>query len=313
MTSFVFAGGMGRSGTSLLRYILDSHSEIAARPEFDTLHAILDQYRLTISKIRSRRLSAYVDVESANRSFRALIESLLAPYAERQNKRIVLEKTPSNVWYFRDLATLFPDAKFIHLVRDGRDVVCSHLEVGQRFAERGEHVEEALTDIASAALLWSDTAKIGHAMCGPQSELFKAGRVCTLRYHDLVFYPEPECRRLCAFLDVPFEHGMLEPHHHHHDVVIDGTWVPAHAVNNPIDPSRVGRWRKDMRQLRDRVLFAVLAQPSLSLYNFEKDTSWVLQGIDADPSRLHKELQAAVVEAEQFAIGRGILSPREQV
>lgn len=76
--SFVFVGGMGRSGTSLLQKLLNSHSKVVAGPEFDPLHSILEAYRLTVHKVETKRISTYVDRGAVRTSFATLISRLFS-------------------------------------------------------------------------------------------------------------------------------------------------------------------------------------------------------------------------------------------
>src|SRR6266545_1616703 len=146
----VFVVGCGRSGTTMLRLMLDAHPELAIPGEshfipplwsarrrylrggrldadllltelFRTLH--FQMWKLPEAEVR-RRVSGLMDP-----GFADVIGSVFAVYAEHQGKERWGDKTPIYVRHLPLLATLFGDARFVHLIRDGRDVTLSYLSV----------------------------------------------------------------------------------------------------------------------------------------------------------------------------------------
>jgi hypothetical protein len=118
-------------------------------------------------------------------------------YAEHHGKPRYGDKTPIHVLHVPLLAEGFPEARFVHLIRDGRDVACSYLE--QSFGPR---------TVAEAAVRWKRAIRRGRSAgrdLGP-------GRYRELRYEELVEDPEGNLRDICGFLDLPFDPAMLRYH-----------------------------------------------------------------------------------------------------
>jgi hypothetical protein len=301
----VFIGGMGRSGTNLLRSMLDCHSQIASGPEFDPLEATINLYRLVQSKRAAKRIDVYVTKDSIDRSFGDLIRSYFDEYVRAKGKRMLVEKTPSNIWNFDVLTEIFPDAKFIHVVRDGRDVACSHLEVGQRYLESNTDITKPdsspLVSPLVCGILWTETVQRGMQICGPESTLFRQGRCLTVRYADLVFHTERELSRICNLLGIEFEKTMLHPERCPHDVVVDGLWVTKEKYFRPVAVSSIQRWRKDM-DLRSRVLFSIKGQVGLKLLGYEENNDWIVEGLTTSPEEIRKQTEA--IRAEVAALER---------
>jgi hypothetical protein len=116
-------------------------------------------------------------------------------FAKREEKRLYGDKTPGYVVQIRDLARMFPEARFVHLIRDGRNVALSYLERPWGPSTVGE-----------AALYWRSRVSRGRTA----GEALGSGRYLEARYETLVTDPETEVRRICSFLDLDFAPEMLE-------------------------------------------------------------------------------------------------------
>jgi Sulfotransferase family len=118
-------------------------------------------------------------------------------YAEHHGKPRYGDKTPIHVLHVPLLAGGFPEARFVHLIRDGRDVACSYLE--QSFGPGS---------VAEAAVRWKRAIRRGRSAgrdLGP-------ARYRELRYEELVEDPEGNLRDICGFLDLEFDPAMLRYH-----------------------------------------------------------------------------------------------------
>ena len=119
---------------------------------------------------------------------------IYAAYAARRGKSRTGDKTPSYVMHLDLLGGLFPEARFVHVIRDGRDSTLSYLD-----ASFGP------TTVAEGALYWrrfvARGRQTGRAL-GP-------ARYLEIRYERLVAEPEAELRAVCSFLDLPFDDAML--------------------------------------------------------------------------------------------------------
>jgi hypothetical protein len=222
---YVFFVGCSRSGTTLLQRIGDAHPELAIVPEQqwlprwwewgialtpegmvtrDVLDMLLADRRFALLELPFRRVTALVESDHPKHYSRFVTE-LFDLHGELRGKPLVGEKTPKYVRYLPTLSELWPHAKFVHLIRDGRDVALSLLDwdKSERNVARFPTWEE--DPVATAALYWGWNVQLGRdggAVLGPN-------RYYELRYEALVAEPQSECRKLCDFLALDYGPGML--------------------------------------------------------------------------------------------------------
>ena len=226
---FVFIGGCPRSGTTLLQRIVNAHSQIAITPETQWLPRVfakrigLTPEAFITSGLIPRLLGhpRFAHLGIGRRDLERLlagaeqvpysqfVSAIFDLYGRTQGKPFVGDKTPGYIRQIRVLHTLWPEAKFVHLIRDGRDVCLSALS-WKRKAARMPELYPTWTDepVITAALWWAD-----HVRRGRQRGLV-LGRALyyEVRYEALVSEPAKECARLCDFLGLPFEESMVRFH-----------------------------------------------------------------------------------------------------
>src|SRR4051812_27640801 len=127
-------------------------------------------------------------------AFPEAIRRVYALYAESHGKRRYGDKTPPFLMHMRMLAEEFPEARFIHLVRDGRDVVLSLRD--QKFAP---------SSFTGAAEYWAGRVRRARQA----GERLGPARYRELRYEDLVAEPERKLRMLCEFVELDYTPAML--------------------------------------------------------------------------------------------------------
>ncbi len=131
----IFIIGVPRSGTTLLRVLLDSHSQILALPETPW---VLGAYggRISLRELVLElsdgafgvaRNVAGVEADHVRAAGAAFLEQLVAPALAARGKAAVVFKTPSDIPHLEFLTGLLPQARYIHITRDGRDVALSQL------------------------------------------------------------------------------------------------------------------------------------------------------------------------------------------
>lgn len=230
----IFIGGAGRSGTTLVRSVLNAHPRIAIGPELKITPRLMKLWAGV------RELDPYLIDEfgltsdEIDDAFAQLLRNLIQPARRRTGSPRLAEKTPNNVFVFPHLHQVFPRSPLIHVLRDGRDVVSSLLR--QEWASPGDHNESPLTQSAEAAAkYWAKAARRGvHA-----EERFGAnGRMMTIRYEQLVTDPELVIRKLCAFVGEEFHDSLLR-FYEHEDPFYEST-------QRPISDASVGRWKEDL-------------------------------------------------------------------
>ena len=180
----VFVLSTVRSGSTLLRVLLDSHSQIRAPHE---LHLQTIEVRLT--QFYTRTAMDGLDLDTAELEH-LLWDRLLHRELERSGKRIIVEKTPGNVFGWRRLRRCWPDARFVFLLRHPASIL--------------ESMAESPDGAAPPNKIW-----ILHAHLGNLADAMRSMTGHTVRYEDLVRRPADVTSDLCDFLGVPWERGML--------------------------------------------------------------------------------------------------------
>jgi hypothetical protein len=149
---------------------------------------------------------------AGERSERGVFTTLLRAYADRRNKAIFGEKTPAHIRWADTLLEWYPTARIVHMIRDPRGVYRSEL---RRRRERPVSLPYrwlvAVPPLLRGFILletawaWARAVADHRTLSRRQPESYLA-----VRFEDLVRSPEAEVERLCAFLGVAAEPGMLE-------------------------------------------------------------------------------------------------------
>src|SRR5690606_9212980 len=122
--------GVPRSGTTLLRTLLDAHSQIAAGPEAPWLAEHQPRSALGLARYLAEDSHGAVANFGASRgevfiAARRVVDEVMGAYARRRGKRRWAHKTPNDILHIESALELLPDARVIWLVRDGLDVALS--------------------------------------------------------------------------------------------------------------------------------------------------------------------------------------------
>ena len=272
----VFVVGVPRSGTTLLAALLTAHSQFAGGPEtqfFSRWRAAGQREILGDSKWPARavdilatltgfqcrvheafgvsRRDLYEFLAARAPEARALLEALTETIARRANKPRWVEKSPSHLMDAREIRKAFPHASVIRLVRDPRDVSLSLRAV----------LWGAPSLLANAYRWWS--------MDRTSAEFFATDeRSLTVYYERLLARPEDELRRVCAFLGVEFEPGMLDTRHSSAGLSLPGEWYKEKA-GTPVDASRAFAWKRGFPR-KDLAALEMICQEKLDAYGYER-------------------------------------------
>jgi hypothetical protein len=220
---YLFIVGCARSGTTLVRRIVDAHPEIAITTEMHWISHYVNYFKnqnrlvapgLVYELSEHKRFAQF---EIPREEFEALLgsgEALPYPtflnrvfglYGKINNKPLVGNKTSGYVRRIPTLHALWPDAKFVHIIRDGRDVCLSVLNWNKAERTAGRYASWEEDPISTTALWWERKvrkAREDGAALGP-------GLYQEMHYEDLVEDPERECKRLCEFLGVAYDDAMI--------------------------------------------------------------------------------------------------------
>jgi len=209
--------GVRRSGTTLLRVMLDRHSELAVPDEsyfvpqladrhlrrvdpdafVDDLRRIdtLAEWNVPLDKVRTR-LRRDMPIGAA-------IATVYAVYAEERGKQRWGDKTPMYMQNLHLLERLFPDALFVHLIRDGRDAARSFLSMPKGLMTETWMQPES---VAEFACQWRAEVKSARRL----GWRVGGSRYLEVRYEELVQDVETVLRRISTFALLPYEPGMVD-------------------------------------------------------------------------------------------------------
>lgn len=210
----LFIVGVGRSGTTLLSFILDNHSRIAIPheshfflsyfknlPLFGDLSQNVNRERLVRSILGEFHLSLWEprvefgDINLANcTSLSATIAEIYQVYARKRNKDIWGDKTPAYTAHIHVLHRLFPEARYIHLIRDGRDVARS---IVRQYWGPNNFIE--------ALRYWKETVSAACKML----DMLPHHQVLELRFEDFVVAPKRHLQQIMDFMGLEYEDQML--------------------------------------------------------------------------------------------------------
>ena len=208
----IFIGGSGRNGTTLLGAMLGAHKECLTTPESQFKIEALRLEGGTHRDIAWNRIYKHwkfrvwgmhldpsvVPKREIGESYRSMLEWCVTRYGEHVGKRdfsVWVDHTPSNIRYLSTLLTIFPEAKAIHMVRDGRGVAASFIP-----RDRGANT------VVGAAHLWVKDVSYGLAA----ESAFGRDRIVRVRYEDLVTSPEEVLKGLCSWLGIDYEPEMAK-------------------------------------------------------------------------------------------------------
>jgi Sulfotransferase family len=223
---YVFIVGCPRSGTTLLGRIADAHPELAIVHEsrwiprcFEHREGLTSDGRVTpslVERLRDPRALKPFGIDDGEmeklirdadgRSFASFVTALFDRYGDRRGKTLVGDKSPGYVRYLPTLHELWPHAKVVHVIRDGRDVCLSVLD-WQKGATRFSTFQD--DPFTTSAVWWEWYVRLG---LEGGSQMGAGGLYHELRYESLVADPELESARLCDFLGIPHDDAMLRFH-----------------------------------------------------------------------------------------------------
>ena len=268
-----FILGAQRSGTTMLRLMINNHPRLAVPHETGFMTALypkLSQYGDLRDRENADRLLAEIErhqlvvrgehipdriavMEKRITSYASLIDAIMGTYAERHGKQRWGDKTPFYTADIDILWKIFPSAKFIHLVRDGRDVLLSQRKI--------EWLSNNLPRLAQDWQYKTLTCHKVGTVLGPNQYL-------ELRYEDLVESTESTLRRICDFLEEDFAPSMLTYHEAAQEIV-PGESLKWHtnSVQAPA-PEKLYRWKTDLKTA-ERILYEQYAGDALNRFGYE--------------------------------------------
>lgn len=253
----VFFGGCSRSGTTLIFSYIRPHSRLFVALESGLCTGTRDldhlQRRTGLERAELERLLR------ASSCWPEFAERTLSHMMRAAGKQRWGDKSPVNVTVLDELFRYFPNARFVHVVRDGRDVVCS-LRVHMESLKRQRGVTGQTNPWDACVTKWLAWAGNGFS--------WRADPRCyQLRYEDFLLEPELCLRELFDWLGEPWESDVMRQARNAN--------VKSHpGVSREIDRSSVNRWRSDLpREARE--LFRGKASELLVKLGYATDAGWI--------------------------------------
>jgi hypothetical protein len=263
-----FICGNDRSGTTMLRLILDQGPDAAIPPESMFLTDVgldgdpsskepgaLLREVWEHPKVRLWELPGPPPSVPAGAPLARVLAAPFEAYAAKHGKPRWGDKTPHYVHHVDELLRVWPDARFVVMVRDGRDVALSlrPLPFGPNNAW-------------AAAQWWARGIRAGDAARERHPD-----QVMTVRYEDVVTAPEEHVRRVCDFLDLRFEPRMLDLTSADRTRIVPDQRAWFATLFDGIRPDLAGRWKREMPP-RDQAVFAALAGAELAAHGYPVPT-----------------------------------------
>jgi hypothetical protein len=284
-----FIVGAARSGSTLLRLMLDRHSLMAIPPETHLPFKKFEQISLDANQGKAQFcqvISAHpwirdfgIDFERFEHELNLIepftiadgLRLLYFMYAKKHGKPRWGDKTPPHCMNMRKISQLMPEVHFIHIVRDGRDVAVSMKNLWWGPGR----------DIEKQALRWKE--RIEHS----REQAKSIPHYLELKYENLVTEPEACLKRICAYLRLPYEPTMLDFHQtaklrlaEFQDKVVssrkEDRTVTQRQIQDihrltasPLDSSRIGRWHRELSK-QEIVVFERVAGDLLASLGYPK-------------------------------------------
>ncbi|GIW74665.1 MAG: hypothetical protein KatS3mg103_1187 [Phycisphaerales bacterium] len=221
----IFILGVPRSGTTLLRTLLDAHRHIACGPETPWLAE--HQPASLLGLVRALRDPEHGYCASYGQppsvvydAARRMLDALMRAYATSRGKTRWAEKTPNNLLHLEALHAIVPDAQYVWITRDPLDVVHSTVHVAEHRRGIAPVYERVLRLSRDATVpMGAVAAALRWVSWNRRIESFLADKPFVhLTYERLVSDPRAELERLCAFLAEPFDEQMLAYDPARHDL-----------------------------------------------------------------------------------------------
>jgi LPS sulfotransferase NodH len=272
-----------RSGTTMLRLILDRSPDVAIPTEsmivvdmaalrrrfggldtdeqFDRLAATVWRH----PKVREWHLEGRPprrEGRSGAEAYRAALEAPYLAYAQQHGKPGWGDKTPYYVEHLAEVRRVFPEARIVNLVRDGRDVALSLLRVPFGPA-----------NVWAGAHQWRDAVR-----AVDRDAAWLGDDLLTVRYEQLVADPAAVVPEICGFLEITYEPGMLAVEETPPDRIAVGQEAWFTELYTGITAASVGKWRREMRP-SDVALFESIAGAELERHGYET-------GLGSTPPRI---------------------------
>jgi hypothetical protein len=285
----VIIGGCPRSGTTLLRTMLHCHPELAIpretrfvveawqrRRKFGDLREAANRRRLAHwifkrEKTDANRLGldseeAIERLVAAPPTLGSMLAMCFVMFAEKQHKPRWGDKRPMYAARMTAIWDLFPNAQFLHVVRDPRACIASLRKLGWYDGH-----------IAPMAELWERSLNA----VDPWRRKLAPDQLLDVKYEDLVLEPEATVRRVAAFAGLAADEVAVEQMLRYHEFEETRSLRYHSNLSRPIDPSRIWGW-KEALETPEIAFIEEATRPLMQRWGYEA----VADGVHAPPELL---------------------------
>lgn len=283
----VFILGNPRSGTSLFRLMLNNHKNIVATPECGFSHWLFDKYKDWSEIDITKRGEAFVEDVQKSRKFETwhlknkiikeniirykptnyadLVKCVYISYATNpENVKVVTDKNNYYIEYIEDLPKIWPQAKYIHFIRDIRDVACSYLDI-QKVETPSIYIPKLTTNLKEVAEEWkSNNKKIESIKSNSTNNYY------LVKYEDLVTNTTKTLKDLMIFLGLDYDEEMLNYYKNDstNKMEPEETIAWKKKTKEKPDSQRIGRYKSTLSD-KEIINLNTLCANELNLYNYE--------------------------------------------
>ena len=275
-----FILGSPRSGTTLLREIVNRHPHLYIPPENGSILRMIqafvanrrEPWLVAVERVLDEFEQGYEaqywnlnkaalllnaeEVKPSQQSLATLYELIYREYGARmqpEKRRWGDKSTPGKFSYLDKMNLVFPQSKFINIVRDGRDCVASAVKAG--FFEKS---------FIRAAYAWSDN----ETFCRRFGASLGEHRYHSLRYEDLLDDPDKSLKQICAFLNEDFYPSMLDSAESLKLASPDVKSIAHHKnVLRPLNKDSIGKWKHQI-PLNMQTRVCAILHKQLAYYSY---------------------------------------------
>jgi len=247
----IFVGGCPRSGTTLVQNMLDSHSDVFGGPEFLHLQDVMDLRKKLQYSISVGWIDLFCSQNDLDHHLRTLIQNLFLPLADRQGCTYMSEKSPMNVLVFSELVEFFPEAHFIHIIRDPRAIVSSMKDVCTRAKQKQVDIPYFTANTSSSIAYTARCFKAGFAAVKKAPD-----KILTIAYESLVKDPEKESKNMCKFIGLEWHSQMITPKEKKHlgekaiTTNSDEIWYDVKTYYQDPHDNNIEKWKKRLSPIQ---------------------------------------------------------------
>ncbi len=244
----VFIGGSGRSGTTLLQAMLNAHKDIYGGPEFGYLGKVCGLRNLIESSTNpDNKLDVYFSKSELNKKFRDFILNLLEQPCINNSKIIISEKSPNNVFAFSELVKIFPNAKYLFVIRDPRAIYSSFKDINSK-AKLNKSAKIRVPGYSKN--LYRGLSYLNDSWsCGFDFVKKHPANSLVVSYEDLVLDPLITTKNICDFIGIEWDSQMLDHVGQMGKIINENEvsiWGGTKMYHQQIHHKSIDKWKKNL-------------------------------------------------------------------